>query len=185
MSIRSLSGSREESRLKVNNVFGRRLQTICVLAVTQNDRYELDGVPLPFASDEVFESMFPAPTTVPLPVTKPDFKVVITPKRVYTPASIPPCSICNSTRVFECQLMPNLINVLSSSDSNHTAMTDEERRHEVARELRTSNKSENTGMEWGTCIIFSCQNDCCINEEGKGEGKECWREEVVLIQWDN
>jgi pre-rRNA-processing protein TSR4 len=81
--------------------------------------------------------------------------------------------------------MPNLINVLSSSDSNYKTMTDEERRRELARELRTSDKSEYHGMEWGTCMVFSCENDCCINEEEKGEGKECWREEFVLMQWDN
>src|ERR1700733_12428599 len=129
--------------------------------------------------------MFPEPIAAPLPITKPDFKVVVTPKRVYAPTSVPSCPICKSTRIFECQLMPNLINVLSSSDSPHKTMTDEERRRELARELRTSDKSENNGMEWGTCIVFSCKNDCCIDDEEGGKGKECWREEVVLIQWDN
>ena len=34
------------------------------------------------------------------------------------------------------------------------------------------------GMGWGTCMIFTCERDC------SDEGKEAWREEVVLVQWD-
>lgn len=70
-------------------------------------RYELNGVPLPFASDEVFRKLFPLPPTEPLPVTKADFKVVQTPKRTYDPSAVTPCPACKSKRVFECQLMPN------------------------------------------------------------------------------
>jgi pre-rRNA-processing protein TSR4 len=63
-------------------------------------------------------------------------------------------------------------------------MTDEERREQVEKSLKKSevNKDEKRGMEWGTCLIFSCEKDCCL-EDGK-EVKEVWREEVVYIQWD-
>jgi pre-rRNA-processing protein TSR4 len=62
--------------------------------------------------------------------------------------------------------------------------TDEERRKQIEKSFRKgeANKDEKRGMEWGTCLIFSCEKDCCL-EDGK-EAQEVWREEVVYIQWD-
>ena len=82
--------------------------------------------------------------------------------------------------------MPNLINVLKSSKNKGKGttkkeQTDEERRKEVERLLKGGDV-ERAGMEWGTCLIFSCENDCCV-EDGT-QAKSCWREEEVLIQWD-
>ena len=89
--------------------------------------------------------------------------------------------------MFECQLMPNLINVLKSSDKDvKKGQTDTERRAELQR-LVSGLKGggvkpeERTGMEWGVCMIFSCKADCSGAAEGD---KTCWREEIVLIQWD-
>lgn len=146
--------------------------------------YEFGGAPLPFAGDQIFNKIFPAPPMHALPVTKPDFMVVPPPpKRTFVASSLPPCPQCQSPRVFECQLMPNLINVLKVHDANASdgkkRQTDEERRKEVAELLKGGNTSGRRGMEWGTCIIFSCQKDCC--EE---KAKSVWREEIVLIQWD-
>lgn len=147
-------------------------------------RYELKGVPLPFASDTTFDLLWPTPPQDPLPVTKPDFKVVRPQRRVYDTSAVPRCSECKSPRTFECQLMPNLINVLRPAWEENTKkkFTDEERRKEVERTLKGTDKSEKRGMDWGTCMIFSCEKDCCV-ENGK-EAKEAWREEVVYIQWD-
>ena len=80
--------------------------------------------------------------------------------------------------------MPNLINVLRPAWEEKTKkkLTDEERRKEVERALKGTDKSDKRGMDWGTCMIFSCEKDCCV-ENGK-EAKEAWREEVVYIQWD-
>lgn len=81
--------------------------------------------------------------------------------------------------------MPNLINVLekdAGEKKKGKQPTDEERRKEVEKVLKGGADVEKAGMEWGTCIIFSCENDCCV-EDGK-ESRSCWREEVVLIQWD-
>lgn len=80
-------------------------------------RYELGGVPLPFASDEVSEKLFPRP------------------QRAYEPSVVEACPWCQSKRVFECQLMPNLINVVGGV-------------------------REGEGMSWGTCVVFSCGSDC-------------------------
>ncbi len=53
---------------------------------------------------------------------------------------------------------------------------------EKSLEKNEVNKDEKCGMEWGTCLIFSCEKDCC-REDGQ-EVKEVWREEVVYVQWD-
>lgn len=126
--------------------------------------------------------LFPLPPAEPLPVTKAVFKVVPAQKRTYNP-KLAPCSLCRSKRVFECQLMPNLINVLRTGDVAKK-LTDEERRKEVERALKSGGASDVRGMEWGTCMVFSCAKDCCTDDAGEFEARESWREELVLVQWD-
>ncbi|PPQ94626.1 hypothetical protein CVT25_009357 [Psilocybe cyanescens] len=171
-----------EDSLEVDQVFERFMKRVghegeqCV-------RYELKGTPLPFASDKTFDLLWPAPSQEPLPVTKPDFKVVHNQRRVYDASAVPRCPHCKGRRVFECQLMPNLINVLRPTASEDTRkLTDEERRKAVQQALKNEDKSAKAGMDWGTAMIFSCENDCC-QKDGK-DLKDCWREEVVYIQWD-
>lgn len=80
--------------------------------------------------------------------------------------------------------MPNLINVLRRGDeADEKKTTDEERRKAIERALKgTSNDgSAARGMDWGTCMIFSCEKDCCLDDGGNA-AKECWREEEVYIQ---
>ncbi|KAG7093833.1 hypothetical protein E1B28_007472 [Marasmius oreades] len=162
-----------ENSLNMDQVFDRFSKRVGYEG-EQCIRYELNGVPLPFASDSVFEQLFPLPPENPLPVTKGEFKVVLNRKRMYAPA-IMECPDCKGKRVFECQLMPNLINVLRpKEDRESKKMTEEERRKHVQMVLKGEGEF---GMSWGTCLIFSCKNDCC-------EGKEGWKEEPVLVQWD-
>ncbi|KAI0349665.1 hypothetical protein OH77DRAFT_1431882 [Trametes cingulata] len=143
-------------------------------------RYERGGTPLPFSSDKVFDQLFPLPPAPPAPVTKPDFMVTPPRKRTYAPESLPRCPHCQSRRVFECQLMPNLINVLRApAEDSQKKLTDEERRAEVLRALKGEGASSRRGMEWGTCMVFSCEQDCSL-EQGS-----TWREEYVLVQWDD
>jgi len=115
-------------------------------------RYELGGVPLPFASDEVYQKLFPPA------------------KHGYEPSGVEACPGCQSKRVFECQLMPNLINVVRPRLTEKGQQTDEERRAEIAGALRGGE-----GMSWGTCLVFSCSRDCSLSE---------WIEEAVYIEWD-
>lgn len=176
-----------ENTLKVDLVFERFTKRINH-AVDQCLRYELNGTPLPFASDKVFEVLFPAPPQDPLPVTGAAFKVVSPVRRSYNVSSIPHCSVCKSSRVFECQLMPNLINVLRAADKDKDTdsdrkLTDAERIKAVQDALKSNQTSDRRGMEWGTCMVFSCGKDCCLDEGGK-DARECWREEHVLVQWD-
>ncbi|KAF9221417.1 hypothetical protein BS17DRAFT_785351 [Gyrodon lividus] len=175
-----------ENSLEVDNVFDRFTKRVGYTG-EQCFRYELKGTPLPFASDNVFESLFPAPPQDSLPVTRAKYKVVPAMKRSYTTASIPPCPSCRSSRVFECQLMPNLINVLRDSvidkDVEVQKLTDEQRIKAVQDALKRAKGPGSRGMEWGTCMVFSCGNNCCLDEGGK-DAKECWQEEYVLVQWD-
>ncbi|KAK1222841.1 hypothetical protein PQX77_014263 [Marasmius sp. AFHP31] len=162
-----------ENSLDVDQVFDRFAKRVGYEG-EQCIRYELGGVPLPFATDDVFDKLFPTPPAEPLPVTKADFKVVPNAKRTYTP-TVPECPDCKGKRTFECQLMPNLINVLRDEGAKENkAMTDEERRKHVQMVLKGGGAR---GMSWGTCLIFSCKDDCC-------DAKEGWKEEVVLVQWD-
>jgi len=147
----------------------------------------LKGVPLPFSADKVFDRLFPVPPQDPLPVTKADFKVVPPVRRSYSTASIPRCPVCKAIRVFECQLMPNLINILriSIKDTDTQKLTHEQRMKLVQEALQKNAASDKRGMEWGTCMVFSCERDCCLDDGSDREVKECWREEFVLVQWDD
>lgn len=121
----------------------------------------------------MFDSLFPMPSQEFLPVTKAAFTVVPAVKRTYDPSSIPCCPACGSNRVFECQLMPNLINIIKEKDVEDRDLTDEQR-------IKVVRAQDGRGMEWGTCMIFSCEKDCCLGDEPQ----ECWREEYVVVQWD-
>ncbi|KAL0953459.1 hypothetical protein HGRIS_004692 [Hohenbuehelia grisea] len=173
-----------ENSIDMDNIFERFVKRVGY-EPEQCIRYSLNGIPLPFSSDKVFETLFPAPPLPNLPVTKPDFKVIRTPKRIYTPSVVPPCPVCQSKRVFECQLMPNLINILrTTADQPSSNITDEERRNAVQAALKDRDSDEKRGMEWGTCMVFTCQKDCSLKEGGL-DAKETWKEEFVLVQWDS
>ncbi|KAG8887536.1 hypothetical protein FRB98_009442 [Tulasnella sp. 332] len=143
-------------------------------------RYELSGVPLPFQADSVYERLFPgiekdstamSPGTATGPASE----------RRYDPQSIPACPFCGCPRVFECQLMPNILNVLKSC---HTSAGTKER-VQPSRAGRAMHEDVMPGMEWGTCMVFSCRDDCRIEDHhNRKEVDECWREEVVLVQWE-
>ncbi|KAJ7257896.1 programmed cell death protein 2 [Mycena haematopus] len=173
-----------ENSLDVDQVFERFTKRVGFEG-DQCVRYDLEGTPLPYASDSVLKSLFPLPPAPPLPVTKAAFTVVPPARRSYDPSTIPLCPVCKSKRVFECQLMPNLINVLRASgptEDSRKQLTDEERRKLVEKELKGGSSGGGRGMEWGTCLIFSCSKDCSLTDDGK-EVRDSWREEIVLIQW--
>ncbi|KAF7308663.1 PDCD2-C domain-containing protein [Mycena chlorophos] len=168
-----------ENSLDVDQVFDRFTKRVAHNS-DQCVRYELEGTPLPYACDSVFNLLFPLPASPPPPVTKAAFTVIPPVRRVYDPSSIPVCPICGAKRVFECQLMPNLINILRADNKNERRMSDEERRKYVEQELKGTGSSR--GMNWGTCLVFSCSKDCSVDAEGK-ETRAAWREEVVFVEW--
>lgn len=173
-----------ENSLNIDQVFDKFSQRV-EIEPEQVVRYDLKGTPLPFSSsDATFKRLFPDPKPESVTITKAAFNVASPQKRVYDASSIPACPSCGAARVFECQLMPNMINVLSSPSSvNDKNLTDEERRQAVATALKKGDQDARGSMEWGTCMVFSCENDCCRDENNK-ESKESWKEEFVLVQWD-
>ncbi|KAF7302711.1 hypothetical protein HMN09_00906000 [Mycena chlorophos] len=162
-----------ENTLHIDQVFDRFTKRVG-LNSAQCLRYELEGTPLPYASDNVFETLFPPPASP-----------SASERRVYSPTTLAACPICGAERVFECQLMPNLINLLRADTNNQpeptVTMSDEERRKFVAQELK-GGAGSSRGMNWGTCLVFSCSGDCCVDAEGQ-EARDVWREELVLVQW--
>ena len=104
-------------------------------------------------------------------MTKAAFEVVPAVRRVYDASSVPRCSSCGSVRVFECQLMPNLINMLRGSWEEEKVTGRDAIKHAFVRD----NKDAKRGLEWGTCFVYSCEKDC---------RSDCWREEAVYVQWD-
>lgn len=160
-----------------------------------NYRYELGGVPLTFQSDDIYKRLFPLEKPMSTTVTGAAFTIGNAPKRQYNPTSVERCTVCGMKRVFECQLMPHLINMLRADskvkEKGSTVQTHEERQKEVDRLIKGFAggvaAEEKTGMEWGTCLVFTCEGDCCIEKNDKGErwaAKACWIEEVVLVQWE-
>ncbi|GJJ11202.1 hypothetical protein Clacol_005434 [Clathrus columnatus] len=140
------------------------------------EQYELKGTPLLFGSkDKVAEKLFPAPPPPPFN-TKPGFAPPVSQRRAYEVDGVGKCGVCGKQRVFECQLMPNIINLFRAQKRK----TEESKSAPPKNEEEQRRELLNTGMEWGTCLIFSCIDDCCSAGE-----TECWREELVLVQWDD
>ncbi|KAF5328211.1 hypothetical protein D9619_013464 [Psilocybe cf. subviscida] len=135
--IESWAKEAYENSMDVDQVFERFMKRV---------GYELNGTPLPFASDATFDLLLRAPRADPLPVTKPAFKVVHPQLRVYDPSGVAKCARCGGRRVFGCQLMPNLTNVLRASGDKEDGkkdvkkMTDKERRAAVETALKGQDK---------------------------------------------
>jgi len=175
-----------ENSMRTDHVFDR-FNERAAHEPQQCVRYDLGGIPMPFAGDDLYKQLFPL-----LPVKSGSETVTKSvhirqapPKHGYDAASIPSCPHCGTRRVFECQLMPNLINLIgagSSADGDHGATSDEERK-EVVRKL-LKGEADGRGMEWGTILVFTCEKDCCLGS-GNKEKQDAWSEELALVQWDN
>lgn len=114
-------------------------------------RYDFRGSPLLYNSTDAVATCFVTPHAAG------GAKVKV---RASGPArGIPSCQSCGSARVFEMQLVPNLI-------------------FEVEKDDEDAMQLDGTGMEWGTIIVGTCANDC-----GE-EGVVVWREEWCGVQWE-
>jgi pre-rRNA-processing protein TSR4 len=81
--------------------------------------------------------------------------------------------------------MPNLINLLREKEPEKVkALTDEVRTKAVEAALKKEKTNKEKGMDWGTCLVFSCGKDCRVEVGSREELKDVWREEIVLIQAD-
>lgn len=143
--------------------------------VAQNDeqvlRYEFDGTPLLFSSTDAVGRLL-----------SPHGHAQAGSNKVRTLApgdatgrssgkNVPRCPHCNGRRAFEFQLMPRAIVELESEMDAGAVMSE--------------------GMEWGTILFYSCENDCSagdaveIDAEGAdGKAKVGYSEEWVGVQWE-
>ena len=91
--------------------------------------------------------------------------------------------------------MPHLISVLQSSSPSgadlspkQTGKTEEVggNGNEKEKEGPTAKEQalERMGMEWGTVLVFTCRDNCCAGRVDDPGAKECWQEELVLVQWE-
>lgn len=168
----------------VDDIFERFVSRLAGAEDASNQvlRYDFDAVPLPYSSaSPLFKKLFPgAPTRAP---SSEEDEVNLA--DYYTTKSVSGCPRCGGPRVFELQLVPQLINVLRPSSLSTTgappeqpkkgAQTEEERRAEIMRLAKGEARGDGEAgeMEWGTIMVFSCKNDCV----GVGE-------EWVGVEWE-
>jgi len=75
-------------------------------------RYEFDGIPLPFSGKgEVFDKLWPKGKGN-VQIGRNGSNSINGNLRNFNDEKIPKCENCGGKRVFECQLMPNLVNLL-------------------------------------------------------------------------
>jgi pre-rRNA-processing protein TSR4 len=144
------------------------------------NRYELNGVPLPYSvSSPLTSTLFPGLVAACKAQKAEDDDP--SPSAYFEPPKslIPACESCKGKRVFELQLVPSLINILrphtlstggadGSNDEGKkaTEMTEEERKEELEK---IAKGEVDEGMEWGSILVFSCERDCVgVREEWVG-----------------
>lgn len=145
-------------------------------------RYDFGGVPLPYSwKSPLYHKIFPgAPTKrTPDDEEEPDFA------EYYSTKAIPPCGQCGGGRIFELQLVPSLISQLQPDCLTTTGdvakkssgkQTEEERKKELAKiaaALRDGGGDAVGEMEWGSIVVFGCENDCVG-----------FAEEWVGVEWE-
>ncbi|KAJ2798422.1 hypothetical protein H4S07_005696 [Coemansia furcata] len=119
--------------------------------------------------------------------------------RGYSTDGLPNCPRCNGKRVFECQLMPALLTVLPLSD--HVApvpVQDSSPSLPSAGRLVGGQllQTLDFGMEFGTLLVFVCENDCHSGQTGTEylgqstnsmnlHARAAYFDELVLIQLES
>ena len=88
----------------------------------------------------------------------------------YNPSSLPRCGSngCPGRRKFEYQLMPHLLSVLGRLRTGTPGKKGE----------------EGEGVDFATVMVFTCELECVAGGEAEG-GDEAWKEELVLVEWED
>lgn len=152
------------------------------MIINYGKRYQFRGSPLLFTDSDVVGSAlsYHSDDDEPLQTTAPPKKLV------------PDCPFCGQARVFEMQLMPNLLRVLPVStfsppaELSTTLMPTTLTPTTLTKspiELPTEQPTElvatmNEGIEFGTVLIYVCSQDCGPQSEQLVQ----YLEEIALIQ---
>lgn len=109
-------------------------------------------------------------------------------KKYSNPKNIPRCEKCGAMRTFEFQLMPNILSVLPTEKF----ITKRKPRKNIHNLKDANNISRSdlinqfdTGMEWGTILVFTCSKDCDIDEIQKHSSEDedgMWREDISYYE---
>ncbi|KDE05632.1 hypothetical protein MVLG_04003 [Microbotryum lychnidis-dioicae p1A1 Lamole] len=82
---------------------------------------------------------------------------------IYSSRRVPVCKTCKSPSAFEYQAMPNLVNILNKAP----------------RGRPNEGEEEEDSFDWASVWVFTCADEC-VNEQSQ----QAWREDVVLIEWE-
>ncbi|KAK9717259.1 hypothetical protein K7432_006346 [Basidiobolus ranarum] len=105
----------------------------------------------------------------------------------YSSSKIPKCPHCNSERVFEFQLMPNILSELPTEKLSDNSPFNLDLNQEEVRKLGDGVIHKfDLGMEWGTIMVFSCEKDCHggVTDLGELSTDLGYYEEVALAQYE-
>jgi len=192
----------------IDSTFERFLKRVEV-EPRQAVRYEFGGEPVAFhAKGKVYDLLWPIEKRLRagegVAVTTGQFKQgePAPGERSFSPHAVPPCEVCGAERVFEAQLMPNLINLLKadqiqkadgSLDSDTSAAPQDTKsaieqalgrrlpNSEGKKEGKEETFDARSGLVWSTAFVFVCSQDCVGNQSEE----ECWKEEIVLAQFED
>ncbi|KAJ2553689.1 hypothetical protein EV175_002849 [Coemansia sp. RSA 1933] len=96
-------------------------------------------------------------------------------RQIYSTKALPRCTFCGGQRTFECQLMPALLTELPLANNyhrHHTHLTSQRNNSgadsSVQKRLVGSQllQSLDLGVEFGTMMVFVCENDCHDGKTG-------------------
>lgn len=88
-----------------------------------------------------------------------------------------PCKYCGGPRVFELQLMPNVLSILPITEH---ATAHEQPQQNKSMDPKALLDSWSVGMEFGSVLVFVCQKDCHLGSIDD----VAYMEETVLVQYE-
>ncbi|KAM0748335.1 hypothetical protein T439DRAFT_349633 [Meredithblackwellia eburnea MCA 4105] len=130
-------------------------------------RYNHSSTPIPFSSSSpTYSQLFPLSSSG---------------LGTYEPSRVPSCSHCGGPSVFEYQLMPAIVSILSklsySQSKESSVKSPENEKHKEGSRVGAAPPDED-GVEFATVLVFTCLQECV------GEKDTTWREELVFIEME-
>ncbi|OLY80316.1 Programmed cell death protein 2-like [Smittium mucronatum] len=127
-------------------------------------RYQFGGTPLLYSTNDQVSSLLLTPGSSRDPLVEHRFGLISDDEKddekssntKYSPKNVPRCPHCNGKRTFELSVLPSIIHILHLSNLANS------HRDVESSKLRGKQflESINDGMEFGTLLVFVCENDC-------------------------